>query len=41
LNFRPKKLARHATPSLAIGLYAKPSLHDIDGAKRFLPDLPP
>jgi site-specific recombinase XerC len=32
-------LARHATPSLTIGLYAKASLHDIAGAVESLPDL--
>ncbi len=32
-------LARHSTPSLTIGLYAKASLHDIEGAMGALPDL--
>ena len=32
-------LARHSTPSLTIGVYAKASLHDIEGAMRSLPDL--
>ena len=32
-------LARHSTPSLTIGLYAKASLHDIKGAVESLPDL--
>ena len=31
-------LARHSTPSLTIGLYAKASLHDIKGAVASLPD---
>lgn len=31
-------LARHSTPSLTIGLYAKASLHDIKGAVAALPD---
>ena len=31
-------LARHSTPSLTIGLYAKASLHDIKGAVAGLPD---
>ncbi len=31
-------LARHSTPSLTIGLYAKASLHDIEGAVAGLPD---
>ena len=31
-------LARHASPSLTIGLYAKASLHDINGAIDSLPD---
>ncbi len=34
-------LARHSTPSLTIGLYAKVSLHDIKGAVENLPDLTP
>jgi hypothetical protein len=34
-------LARHSTPSLAIGLFAKASLHDIKGAVESLPDLTP
>ena len=34
-------LARHSTPSLTIGLYAKASLHDIGGAVDALPDLTP
>ena len=32
-------LARHSTPSLTIGIYAKASLHDIAGAVEALPDL--
>jgi integrase len=32
-------LARHSTPSLTIGIYAKASLHDIKGAVESLPDL--
>jgi integrase len=32
-------LARHSTPSLTIGVYAKASLHDINGAVEGLPDL--
>lgn len=32
-------LARHSTPTLTIGLYAKASLHDISGAMDALPDL--
>ena len=32
-------LARHSTPSLTIGIYAKASLHDISGAVEALPDL--
>jgi integrase len=32
-------LARHSTPSLTIGVYAKVSLHDIKGAVENLPDL--
>ncbi len=32
-------LARHSTPSLTIGVYAKASLHDIAGAVEALPDL--
>jgi integrase len=32
-------LARHSTPSLTIGVYAKVSLHDIKGAVESLPDL--
>ena len=31
-------LARHSTPSLTIGIYAKASLHDVDGAVAALPD---
>jgi integrase len=31
-------LARHSTPSLTIGVYAKTSLHDIKGAVEALPD---
>ena len=31
-------LARHSTPSLTIGVYAKASLHDIQGALEALPD---
>jgi integrase len=34
-------LARHSTPSLTIGIYAKASLHDISGAVDALPDLSP
>jgi hypothetical protein len=34
-------LARHSTPSLTIGVYAKASLHDISGAVEALPDLTP
>ena len=34
-------LARHSTPSLTIGIYAKASLHDINGAVESLPDLTP
>ena len=34
-------LARHSTPTLTIGLYAKVSLHDIKGAVENLPDLTP
>jgi hypothetical protein len=32
-------LARHSTPSLTIGIYAKASLHDITSALDALPDL--
>jgi Phage integrase family len=32
-------LARHSTPTMTIGLYAKASLHDINGAVENLPDL--
>ncbi len=32
-------LARHSTPSLTIGVYAKVSLHDVRGAVENLPDL--
>lgn len=32
-------LARHSTPSLTIGIYAKASIHDIRGAVESLPDL--
>jgi integrase len=32
-------LARHSTPTLTIGVYAKASLHDIKGAVEDLPDL--
>ena len=32
-------LARHSSPSLTIGIYAKASLHDINGAVEGLPDL--
>jgi hypothetical protein len=32
-------LARHSTPSLTIGIYAKASLHDVKGAVESLPDL--
>jgi site-specific recombinase XerD len=32
-------LARHADPSLTIGIYAKASLHDVKGAVEKLPDL--
>ena len=34
-------LARHSTPSLTIGIYAKASVHDIRGAVDALPDLTP
>jgi hypothetical protein len=34
-------LARHSTPSLTIGVYAKASLHDISDAVESLPDLSP
>ncbi len=34
-------LARHSTPVLTIGVYAKASLHDIKGAVENLPDLTP
>jgi site-specific recombinase XerD len=34
-------LARHSTPVLTIGVYAKASLHDIQGAVESLPDLTP
>jgi integrase len=34
-------LARHSTPSLTIGIYAKTSLHDIKGAVENLPDMTP
>jgi len=34
-------LARHSTPSLTIGIYAKASLHDITGAVGSLPDHAP
>jgi site-specific recombinase XerD len=34
-------LARHSTPSLTIGVYAKASLHDVAGAVEALPDLTP
>ena len=34
-------LARHSSPSLTIGIYAKASLHDISGAVENLPDLTP
>jgi integrase len=32
-------LARHSTPAMTIGIYAKASLHDINGAVENLPDL--
>ncbi len=32
-------LARHSTPTMTIGIYAKASLHDINGAVENLPDL--
>ena len=32
-------LARHSTPVMTIGIYAKASLHDINGAVENLPDL--
>ena len=32
-------LARHSTPSLTIGIYAKASIHDLTGAVASLPDL--
>jgi integrase len=34
-------LARHSTPTLTIGLYARTSLHDVQGAVESLPDLTP
>jgi integrase len=34
-------LARHSTPTLTIGLYAKVALHDIKGAVENLPDMTP
>jgi hypothetical protein len=34
-------LARHSTPVLTIGVYAKASLHDVQGAVEALPDLTP
>ncbi len=34
-------LARHSTPSLTIGIYAKASVHDLTGAVESLPDLAP
>jgi hypothetical protein len=34
-------LARHSTPVLTIGVYAKKSLHDLAGAVEALPDLTP
>ena len=34
-------LARHSTPSLTIGIYAKASIHDLSGAVDSLPDLTP
>ena len=34
-------LARHSTPSLTIGIYAKASLHDIAGAMDALPEMTP
>lgn len=34
-------LARHSTPSLTIGIYARASLHDISGAVNGLPDSSP
>jgi integrase len=34
-------LARHADPALTIGVYAKTSVHDIQGAVENLPDLAP
>ncbi len=34
-------LARHSSPSLTIGIYAKTSLHDIKGAVENLPDVTP
>jgi integrase len=34
-------LARHSSPSLTIGVYAKASVHDIAGAVAALPDLSP
>ena len=34
-------LARHSTPSLTIGIYAKASVHDLTGAVESLPDLTP
>jgi hypothetical protein len=32
-------LARHSSPTLTIGIYAKASLHDVRGAVEDLPDL--
>jgi hypothetical protein len=34
-------LARHSTPSLTIGIYAKASRYDLDSAVEALPDLTP
>jgi integrase len=34
-------LARHSTPTLTIGVYARASLHDVRGAVEALPDLTP
>jgi integrase len=34
-------LARHSTPTLTIGVYARASLHDVQGAVEALPDLNP
>jgi hypothetical protein len=36
-----QELARHHDPALTIGIYAKTSLHDVQGAVESLPDLTP